>query len=235
MLTPPCTPIQNLIMLLHVSMFQEIPSRRHLFHRRQLLAASYIWTVSFDVIVSLAQTNYDDSASFALFIETAILDESLEESIESSVGVSVDLQEDSVNVVRLTSSPTFGPTFGDTAAGRDKDSNDHNARTKRATIIFVSCLALAAIFVFTFSYSWCCYKVRSESKPMDTQVDVEKVEVTMDTNDGSASTVLSHLRDKIHNRKNDNVHLDSALQCQANPGQYIFRNTSDLSLQGVSI
>ena len=70
---------------------------------------------------------------------------------------------------------------------------------------------------------------------MDTQVDVEKVEVTMDTNDGSASTVLSHLRDKIHNRKNDNVHLDSALQCQANPGQYIFRNTSDLSLKGVSI
>ena len=78
--------------------------------------------------------------------------------------------------------------------------------------------------------------MRDESKPMDTQVDVEKVEVTMDTNDGSASTVLSRLRDKIENHKNDNVHLDSArVPGSPMPGKHIFSNTSDLSLKGVSI
>ena len=71
---------------------------------------SYLWVVTFDVVVSLADAGAEDATALATSISEELADDSLAASIEAAIGVAVQVVEDSIAVVQATSSPTRFPT-----------------------------------------------------------------------------------------------------------------------------
>ncbi len=85
-------------------------TRRERALRRLILSMSYLWVVTFDVVVSLADAGAEDATALATSISEELADDSLAASIEAAIGVAVQVVEDSIAVVQATSSPTRFPT-----------------------------------------------------------------------------------------------------------------------------
>ena len=69
-----------------------------------------MWTISFDVVVSLAASGHQDSTALASSIETTLADGSLESTIEANLGVSVTVDQSSIILVQSTTvAPTLNP------------------------------------------------------------------------------------------------------------------------------
>ena len=69
-----------------------------------------MWTISFDVVVSLAASGHQDSTALASSIETTLADGSLESTIEANLGVSVTVDQSSIILVQTTTvAPTLNP------------------------------------------------------------------------------------------------------------------------------
>ena len=84
-------------------------TRRERALRRLILSMSYLWVVTFDVVVSLADAGAEDATALDVHFRGARGD-SLAASIEAAIGVAVQVVEDSIAVVQATSSPTRFPT-----------------------------------------------------------------------------------------------------------------------------
>ena len=69
-----------------------------------------MWTISFDVVISLAASGHQDSTALASSIETTLADGSLESTIEANLGVSVTVDQSSIILVQSTTvAPTLNP------------------------------------------------------------------------------------------------------------------------------
>jgi hypothetical protein len=63
---------------------------------RKLLSTSYKWIVTFDVVVSLSDTDADSTEELTSDILDSIADDSLEEAIEENVGIEVEVDDSSI-------------------------------------------------------------------------------------------------------------------------------------------
>ena len=60
---------------------------------RLILSMSYLWVVTFDVVVSLADAGAEDATALATSISEELADDSLAASIEAAIGVAVQVVE----------------------------------------------------------------------------------------------------------------------------------------------
>jgi 23S rRNA U2552 (ribose-2'-O)-methylase RlmE/FtsJ len=89
-------------------------SRKLLRQQLRELLATYTWTVSFDVVVSLAATTSSSSSDLVSFVAAALTDASFVFNISTQLGATVDT--DTVVAVRITRQPAAAPTTPPTAA-----------------------------------------------------------------------------------------------------------------------
>ena len=85
-----------------------------LLRQRRDLLATYTWTASFDLVVSLAATTSSSSSDLVSFVATALTDSSFVSDIVTELGAAVDTS--TVVAVRITRQPTAAPATPPTAA-----------------------------------------------------------------------------------------------------------------------
>jgi hypothetical protein len=84
-----------------------------LLRQRRELLATYTWTVTFDVVVSLADTSSSLSSELVSFVASSLTDSSFVSDVARQVGAAVDTN--SVVTLRITRQPTPTPTIEPTA------------------------------------------------------------------------------------------------------------------------
>jgi hypothetical protein len=85
-----------------------------LLRQRRDLLATYTWTASFDLVVSLAATTSSSSSDLVSFVATALTDSFFVSDISTELGAVVDTR--TVVTVRTTRQPTAAQTTPPTAA-----------------------------------------------------------------------------------------------------------------------
>jgi cullin-associated NEDD8-dissociated protein 1 len=76
--------------------------------RRSLLVTTYLWTTTFEIVVSLAETTSTSVVELTSSIETSLTSSTFTDSVETDIGAVVDTS--TVIGSFLTESPTFIPT-----------------------------------------------------------------------------------------------------------------------------
>ena len=116
-----------------------------------------MWTISFDVVVSLAASGHQDSTALASSVETTLADGSLESAIEANLGVSVTVDQSSIILVQTTTvaptlnpmpaqTTTVAPTLNPMIAQAKKRAEIGSIVIVIAVVVFAILLALLAGF-----------------------------------------------------------------------------------------
>jgi hypothetical protein len=123
-----------------------------LLRQRRDLLATYTWTASFDVVVSLAATTSSSSSDLENFVAAALTEASFVSDISTQLGATVDTS--TVVAVRISRQPTAASTAPPTAApvASTGDANSTGAKEAASPIvgIVIGLLGGALIAAVTF-------------------------------------------------------------------------------------
>jgi hypothetical protein len=126
---------------------------RRVLRRRGLLATSYVWAVTFEVVVSLASTTVSSASGLASSIATTLLSGTFEEDLGSNLGIEITVDKSTVSVTvvdRHSTSPTPLPSPLPSRVGGG--SGGGNADTASAMIISISVCAAFLLLVVMYMF-----------------------------------------------------------------------------------
>jgi hypothetical protein len=124
-----------------------------------------VWTISFDVVISLAASGHQDSTALASSIETTLADGSLESTIEANLGVSVTVDQSSIILVQSTTvAPTLNPMpaqITTIAPTLNPMPAQAKKRAENGSIGIIIAVAVLAILLALLACFWCGRKSRN--------------------------------------------------------------------------
>ena len=149
---------------------QEVPAAGL---RRKLHATRYLWAISFEVVVSLADTEVDDPVALEGSIAESLFEDSLQDSIQANVGIAVEVDENSIKVVQTTRNPTPQPTRQPSPQPSSEPTKATKKRRNQssASAGIIVWAAVAVVAVLSALY---CYVRRRCRRNLSEMLDGEK-------------------------------------------------------------